>query len=180
MIPDKGIKQQVHEGKRVYKKGAWRAMGCTSCWGGFRRCGRGRCATSQSLSGVLGGQQAWRSECRVCAAVCRGSWRRENRLHRRLAGAWQWAGVGAASAQRGMDRMRLGDTAGRDGCGARDQAPVVTVRACAREASRTKRATLPARSKMSPRQAALALLGKPNQGERLRPRRCWPALRLSA
>ena len=77
-------------------------------------------------------------------------------------------GVSAA----GMDRMRSGDAAVCSGCIAPGQAPVVTVRACAREASRTKRATLPARSKMSPRQAALALLGKPNQGERLRPRRC--------
>ena len=35
---------------------------------------------------------------------------------------------------------------------------MVTVRAWARVASRTKRATLPARIKMSPRQVALALL----------------------
>ena len=77
-------------------------------------------------------------------------------------------GISAA----GMDAVRLGDTAGRDGCVARGQAPVVTVRAWARVASRTKRATLPARIRISPRQAALALLGRPNQGERLRPRRC--------
>ena len=77
-------------------------------------------------------------------------------------------GVSAA----GKDADRSGAAAVCPGCGARGQAPVVTVRAWARVASRTKRATLPARIRISPRQAALALLGKPNQGERLRPRRC--------
>jgi len=52
-------------------------------------------------------------------------------------------------------------------------------RAC-REWVEGKGGAKPVRIKISPRQAALALLAKPNQGERLRPRRCWPALRLSA
>ena len=50
----------------------------------------------------------------------------------------------------------------------------------ARVASRTKRATLPARVSRSLRLLALVLLGRPNQGERLTPRRVWLALRLSA
>ena len=67
----------------------------------------------------------------------------------------------------GLAAVRAG-VAGRVGRDAHGQAPVVTVRAWARVASRMKRATLPARIKMSPRTVALALLAKPNQGERLR------------
>ena len=97
-------------------------------------------------------------------------------IGRRVAVSRCRSGISAA----GMDAVRWGDAAVGSGCVARGQAPVVTVRAWAREASRTKRATVLDRIKMSPRTVALALLGKPNQGERLRPRRCWPALRLSA
>jgi hypothetical protein len=91
-----------------------------------------------------------------CKAVTRVVSRR-GAVHR------QRSGVSAL----GVAVVRLG-AAGGVGGGARAQAPVVTVRACARVASRTKRATLPARIKTSPRTVALALLAKPNQGERLR------------
>ncbi len=51
------------------------------------------------------------------------------------------------------------------------QVPAVTERAGAAVASRTKRAKFKAMVKTSFKHAALALLGKPNQGERSRWRR---------
>ncbi len=58
--------------------------------------------------------------------------------------------------------------------------PVEVEWAAAWVASLTKRATLRAEVKMSAKMEALALLARPNQGERLTPRRVWSALRLSA
>lgn len=60
------------------------------------------------------------------------------------------------------------------------QSPVAAECSAARVASRTKRATLRAQERMSPQMEALALLARPNQGERLMSRRAWLALRLSA
>jgi len=51
---------------------------------------------------------------------------------------------------------------------ARAQVPAVTEVCVVMGASRTKRATLSRLVRMSPNTVALALLGKPNQGERLR------------
>jgi hypothetical protein len=48
------------------------------------------------------------------------------------------------------------------------QVPAVTDVRVVMDASRTKRATLRVLVRMSPSTVALALLGKPNQGERLR------------
>jgi len=48
------------------------------------------------------------------------------------------------------------------------QMPAVTDVCVIMDASRTKRATLSTLVRMSPNTVALALLGKPNQGERLR------------
>lgn len=52
--------------------------------------------------------------------------------------------------------------------------------AAAAVASRTKRTTFPARERISPRIWAVALFARPYQGERVRSRRDWLALRLSA
>jgi hypothetical protein len=60
------------------------------------------------------------------------------------------------------------------------QAPAETAARVASVASRTKRATVRAEVKMSAKRDALALLARPNQGERFTPRRAWSALRLSA
>ena len=123
------------------------------------------------LVAVLAGHQSQVTALRRCQGGA-------NRLRGRLAGAGLCAEADGASAHNGLavGAGAVGGVAGRTPA----QAPVVTVRAWARVASRTKRATLPARIKMSPRYVALALLGKPYQGERLRWRRSWPALRLSA
>jgi hypothetical protein len=60
------------------------------------------------------------------------------------------------------------------------QAPAETAARVASVSSRTKRATVRAEVKMSAKREALALLARPNQGERFTPRRAWSALRLSA
>ena len=60
------------------------------------------------------------------------------------------------------------------------QVPAETAGVAAWVASRTKRATASAEVKMSAKMEALALLERPNQGERFTPRRAWSALRLSA
>src|SRR3972149_7898402 len=49
-----------------------------------------------------------------------------------------------------------------------------------REASQIRRARLKASERVSLMSMALAVFSRPNQGERLRPRRCWEALRDSA
>jgi hypothetical protein len=60
------------------------------------------------------------------------------------------------------------------------QAPAETAAKVASMASRTKRATLSTEVKRSTKREALALLARPNQGERFTSRRAWSALRLSA
>ena len=68
-------------------------------------------------------------------------------------------------------KKRDGDESGQPqtiGQAALAQMPAVTVPCVIIEASRTKRATLSALVRMSPSTVALAPLGKPNQGERLR------------
>ena len=172
---DKAISPQ---GRNGYKEGAGRPVGCTSYWVGGRCEGACQCATSRGRArrgGVSGGED------RLVGQVSRWS-------VGGTGGSWARAPV---SRRRAVSRRRYGDGL-RAGCcegGRRNrwhrqrrpaQAPVATVRAWARVASRTKRATWPAKIRMSPRQVALALLAKPYQGERLRWRRAWPALRLSA
>jgi hypothetical protein len=60
------------------------------------------------------------------------------------------------------------------------QVPAEAAARVARVASRTNRATVRAEVKMSAKIDALALLARPNQGERFTPCRAWSALRLSA
>jgi hypothetical protein len=73
-----------------------------------------------------------------------------------------------------------GQHRGREECCPLTQAPAETAAVTACVASRTKRATVRAEVKMSAKMDALALLERPNQGERFTPRRAWSALRLSA
>ena len=68
-------------------------------------------------------------------------------------------------------RNALGTRVGRGRCwtwSAPAQAPAVTEVRVVMDASRTKRATFSVLVRISPSTVALALLGKPNQGERLR------------
>jgi hypothetical protein len=69
---------------------------------------------------------------------------------------------------------------GGEKCCPLTQAPVEAAARVAWVASRTKRAMARAEVKMSAKMEALALLARPNQGERFTPRRAWSALRLSA
>jgi hypothetical protein len=80
-----------------------------------------------------------------------------------------------AGASGGRETTALGETLViRVGRGRRwtwsaaAQAPAVMDVCVVMDASRTKRATLSVLVRMSPSTVALALLGKPNQGERLR------------
>jgi hypothetical protein len=99
-------------------------------------------------------------------------------------GEWQPTGVrrgtsGAIEACEGQRRSR-DNRAGRNALGIRvgrgrrwtwsapAQAPAVTDVCRVVDASRTKRATFSVLERISPSTVALALLGKPNQGERLR------------
>jgi len=69
---------------------------------------------------------------------------------------------------------------GGEKCWPLTQARAETAPRVACVASRTKRATVRAEVKMSAKRDALALLARPNQGERFTPCRAWSALRLSA
>ncbi len=99
-------------------------------------------------------------------------------------GEWRPTGVrrgasGAIEACEGKRRLR-DNRAGRNALGIRvgrgrrwtwsapAQAPAVTEVRTVMDASRTKRATFSVLVRISPSTVALALLGKPNQGERLR------------
>jgi hypothetical protein len=85
--------------------------------------------------------------------------------------------------QRGLDRYAVqarGQHRGREKCWPLTQAPAETAAVAAPVASRTKRATVRAEVKISAKIDALALLERPNQGERFTPCRAWSALRLSA
>jgi hypothetical protein len=82
----------------------------------------------------------------------------------------------ACGGKRRSSDNRAGSNAIKVGAGrgrywawsARAQVPAVTEVRVVMDASRTKRATLSRLVRMSPNTVALALLGKPNQGERLR------------
>ena len=65
-------------------------------------------------------------------------------------------------------------------CGPLSQVSAETAARAVCVASRTKRTTVRTEVRMSAKQAALALLARPNQGERLTPCRAWSALRLLA
>jgi hypothetical protein len=110
----------------------------------------------------------------VQSGVAHGGRRRE----------WRPSGIrrdasGAIEACEGKRRSR-DNRAGSNGLGirvgrgrrwtwsARAQAPAVTEVRVVMDASRTKRATFSVLVRISPSTVALALLGKPNQGERLR------------
>ena len=105
-------------------------------------------------------------------------------VHRGRRGEWRPTGVcqGTSSAIEACEGKRRSrdNRAGRTVFGIRvgrgrrwawsapAQAPAVTEVRVVMDASRTKRATLSTLVRMSPNTVALALLGKPNQGERLR------------
>lgn len=109
---------------------------------------------------------------------------RSSVAHKGRRGEW-WAtevrrGASGDTEARGGKRRSSDNRARRNALGIRvgrcrrwtwsalAQMPAVTEVRVIMDASRTKRATLSTLVRMSPNTVALALLGKPNQGERLR------------